>query len=57
MKKNKHGGKRPGAGRKPVKAKTMPRNIYMPASYWKRLDSIRGDSSRGAWVMGKIDDT
>jgi len=61
MKPKPHGGKRKGAGRK--KGSTNPnakgrtaitRGVSMPAPEWERLDTLRGDLSRGKYISGLI---
>jgi len=47
------GGKRTGAGRKPgvAKGRTMiTRSIAMNKASWEKLDVLRGDQARGAFI-------
>jgi hypothetical protein len=53
---NNRGGKRVGAGRKPVTDKCVTASIAMRAAQWQKLDSLRGDLSRSAWIRSVIDD-
>lgn len=51
------GGKREGAGRPPgsgVGRTVTTSSISLPPELWSKLDSIRGDKSRSAWVANKI---
>ena len=49
----KHGGKRPGAGRKPGRT-VKTSSINLPPELWEKLDRMRGDESRGAFLAEKI---
>jgi hypothetical protein len=53
----KRGGKREGAGR-PLgsgKGRTVKTSsISLPPVLWDKLDELRGDKSRSAWVADKI---
>ena len=51
------GGKREGAGRKlgSGQGRTVTTSsISLPPTLWVKLDEIRGDNSRSAWVADKI---
>ena len=51
------GGKREGAGRKPgsgLGRTVKTSSISLPPALWGKLDEIRGDNSRSAWVADKI---
>ena len=53
----KHGGKREGAGRKPgsgLGRTVKTSSINLPPELWNKLDELRGDKSRSAWVADKI---
>lgn len=55
--KKKHGGKRPGAGRKPGSGKgrsVVTRSVSMPPETWDRLDMLRGEQSRGEWIADRV---
>ena len=56
-----HGGKRTGAGRKKgstnanAKGRTaITRGVSMSAPEWDRLDTLRGDLSRGKYISGLL---
>jgi hypothetical protein len=50
----KHGGKRKGAGRKPRPDAVVTASISLRPQDWQRLDQLRGDESRSAWVRKKV---
>ncbi len=50
----KHGGKRKGAGRKPRPDAVVTASIALRPQDWQRLDQLRGDESRSAWVRKKV---
>ena len=53
----KRGGKRAGAGRKPGSGKgrtVITRSVSMPPTTWDRLDTIRGEQSRGQWIAERV---
>lgn len=52
----KRGGKRVGAGRKPIDDKCVTASIAMRSAQWNKLDSLRGELSRSAWIRRVIDD-
>lgn len=52
-----HGGKRPNSGRKPGSGKgriAISSSITLPPELWEKLDDLRGDDSRSAFLAGKI---
>ncbi len=49
-----HGGKRNGAGRKPRPDAVVTASIALRPQDWQRLDQLRGDESRSAWVRKKV---
>jgi hypothetical protein len=52
-----HGGKRKGAGRPPGSGTgrtVKTSSINLPHELWNKLDELRGDKSRSAWVADKI---
>ncbi len=49
-----HGGKRNGAGRKPRPDAVVTASISLRPQDWQRLDQLRGDESRSAWVRKKV---
>ena len=53
--KPKHGGTRPGAGRKKTGAKTLTRTIAAPPAVWERFEAGRGTASRGAHLARILD--
>ena len=53
----KHGGKRQGAGRKPRPDAVVTASISLRPQDWKRLDQLRGEVSRSAWVRKKVRDS
>ena len=61
MKPKPHGGKRNGAGRKKggtnanAKGRTaITRGVSMSTLDWNKLDSLRGEKSRGKYISGLI---
>ena len=53
----KHGGKRKGAGRPPGSGQgrtVETRSVSMPPDLWAKLDRLRGEQSRGAFLSAKI---
>jgi hypothetical protein len=50
----KHGGKRKGAGRKPRPDAVVTASISLRPQDWQRLDQLRGEESRSAWVRKKV---
>ena len=49
------GGARHGAGRPRGSGRTVEiRSISMPAAAWKKLDELRGATSRGIWISSRI---
>lgn len=51
------GGKREGSGRKPgvgTARKVTTSSINLPPELWDKLDSLRGDMTRSAWIAAKI---
>ena len=49
-----HGGKRKGAGRKPRPDAVVTASISLRPQDWQRLDQLRGEESRSAWVRNKV---
>ena len=52
-----HGGHRPGSGRKPGSGTgrtVTTSSINLTPAMWDKLDAIRGDSSRSAWIAERI---
>jgi hypothetical protein len=52
-----HGGKRKGAGRPPGSGKgrtVETRSISMPPEAWAKLDQLRAEQSRGAFLAAKL---
>jgi hypothetical protein len=49
-----HGGKRKGAGRKPRPDAVVTASISLRPQDWQRLDQLRGEKSRSAWVRQKV---
>lgn len=50
---SKHGGYRPGSGRKKGSGKgrvSVSGSLSMPREMWERLDKLRGPLSRGKWL-------
>jgi hypothetical protein len=57
MKQPTQGGARKGAGRPPGTGKgrtVTTSSINLPPALWARLDALRGDLTRSAWIAGKI---
>ncbi len=55
--KKKHGGKRPGAGRKSGSGSgrtVQTRSVSMPPETWDRLDILRAEKSRGEWIADRV---
>ena len=50
---NKQGGARPGAGRKPGKT-VVNSSITMEPHLWVKLDAIKGEKSRSAWIADRV---
>ena len=51
------GGARKGAGRKPGSGTgrtVISSSITLLPELWAKLDAIRGDKTRSAWIAGKI---
>ena len=51
------GGKREGAGRPKGSGKgrtVKTSSINLPPALWEKLDAIRGNLSRSAWISEKI---
>jgi len=56
-KKPKRGGARKGAGRKPgvgTGRTVTTSSINLPPELWDRLDALRGELTRSAWIAAKI---
>jgi len=53
-KKASHGGKRIGSGRKPTGRKVASSSINLLPERWEKLDLLRGEKSRSAWMDEKI---
>ena len=54
------GGKREGAGRPPgtgTGRKVTTSSINLPPALWDKLDSLRGELTRSAWIAAKIKNT
>lgn len=52
-----HGGPREGAGRPAgtgAGRTAVTRSVSMSESAWKKLDALRGDLSRGAYIAKKL---
>ncbi len=59
---NRHGGARPGSGRKPKgknapKRKVVTRSVSLLPSQWKAIDEARGKQSRGKWLAKIVEKT
>ena len=57
MKPDPRGGKREGAGRPPGSGTgrtVTTSSINLPPDLWAKLDTLRGDSTRSAWIAEKI---
>jgi len=53
----KHGGKREGAGRPKGSGKgrtVKTSSINLPPELWEKLDEVRGEKTRSAWIADKI---
>ena len=48
------GGKRKGAGRKPIVARPQSINLYLDEASVSRLDRLRGQRSRSAYIRAEI---
>jgi hypothetical protein len=51
------GGKREGAGRKPGSGHgrtVTASSITLPPELWGKLDALRGEATRSAWIAAKI---
>jgi hypothetical protein len=51
------GGKRPGAGRPPGSGTgrtATTSSINLPPELWDKLDALRGELTRSAWIAAKI---
>lgn len=51
------GGKREGAGRKPGSSHgrtVTTSSISLPPDLWDKLDALRGELTRSAWIAAKI---
>ena len=48
------GGPREGAGRKPTGRTVTTSSINLPPELWDRLDALRGELTRSAWIAAKI---
>ena len=52
-----HGGPRKDSGRKPGSGKgrvALSRTITLKGPLWTRLDQLRGDMTRSAWIAAQI---
>lgn len=49
------GGKREGAGRKPRPDRVITASIALRPTHWHKLDSLRGEKSRSAWMRDVIE--
>jgi len=52
-----HGGARKGAGRPKGSGKgrtVKASSINLPPAVWEKLDKLRGDLSRSAWISERI---
>lgn len=59
-KKQTRGGARKGAGRKPGSGAgrtVITSSVSLPPDLWDKLDAIRGELTRSAWVAAKIKGT
>mgnify|MGYP003654576919 FL=1 len=50
------GGKRIGAGRKKSADPVKTASIALREVQWQKMDSLRGDLSRSAWLRNRIDE-
>lgn len=48
------GGPREGAGRKPTGRTVTTSSINLPPELWDKLDALRGEITRSAWIATKI---
>lgn len=48
------GGSREGAGRKPTGRTVTTSSINLAPELWDKLDAIRGELTRSAWIAAKI---
>lgn len=48
------GGSRPNAGRKPTGKNTVTKSISLVPEMWEKLDKMRGEQTRSAWISSKI---
>lgn len=53
--KPKRGGAREGSGRKPTGRTVTTSSINLPPAMWAKLDALRGNSTRSAWIAAKIE--
>jgi hypothetical protein len=52
---SKRGGKREGAGRKPGAGRVaVNSSITLTPELWDKLDALRGELTRSAWIAAKI---
>jgi hypothetical protein len=51
---NKRGGKREGAGRPKTGRSVVTRSVSMEPETWEKLDTLRGEKSRGQWIADKV---
>jgi hypothetical protein len=52
---SKRGGKRLGAGRRPRPDRVVSASIALRPNQWEKLDSMRGELSRSAWIRSAIE--
>ena len=52
---NTRGGARKGSGRKPTGRTVTTSSINLPPAMWVKLDALRGNSTRSAWIAAKIE--
>ena len=52
--KPKHGGKREGAGRPATGRKIKTGSINLTPEHWAKLDKVRGEKTRSAWIAERI---
>ncbi len=48
------GGKREGSGRKATGRKVVSSSINLLPEEWEKMDAVRGELSRSAWVSAKL---